>query len=228
VQTEVDLPKGSSRAQPWLTIVGIVDDVRQNWWNSPFEPTIYRPLLQSPQRGMTLLLRTSASPGSYATSVRTIIRQLDPTIALDDVSSLETEVNDSIGIVRIMGLLMGLFGGVALALSAVGVYGVLSESVAQRTREIGIRVALGASPIAVRKLVLGQALKLTGIGLAMAVPVAIGINRAMASLVFGIVSMNFGVIVEFSAVLVVVAAAAAYFPARRATRVDPMVALRYE
>lgn len=226
---QVDLPKDSKAQEaPWLTIIGVVNDVRQNWWNSPFEPTIYRPLLQVPERGMRLVVRATANPSSYASSVHTIIRQLDPTVALDDVATLETEVNDSTGIIRIMGVLMGIFGGVALALSAVGVYGVLSESVAQRTREIGIRVALGASPVAVRKLVLGQALKLTGIGLTIAMPIALGINRAMVSLVFGIVSMDFAVIIEFTVVLVVVALAAAYFPARRAMRVDPMVALRYE
>jgi putative ABC transport system permease protein len=148
--------------------------------------------------------------------------------ALAEVQTLQTEVTDSIGIIRIMGLLMGVFGAVALALSALGVYGVLSENVAQRTREIGIRVALGASPHAVRKLVLGQALKLTGIGLLIAVPAALAIDRAMATLVFGIVSMDFSVIAAFTAVLVLVALAAGCFPARRAMRVDPMVALRYE
>jgi putative ABC transport system permease protein len=177
---------------------------------------------------MALLLRTVANPASYASSVRTVIRQIDSTVALAEVHTLQSEVTDSIGIIRIMGILMGTFGAVALALSAVGVYGVLSESVAQRTREIGIRVALGASPRAVRKLVLGQALKLTGVGLLIAVPAALAIDRALASLIFGIVSMDFSVIAAFTAVLLLVALAAGYFPVRRAVRVDPMVAIRYE
>jgi len=215
-------------ASPWLTIVGVVEDVRQNWWNPPAQPTIYRPLLQAPDRGMNLVLRAAANPTSYASSVRTIVRQLDSTVALNEVRTLETDVNDSIGIIRIMGVLMGAFGVVALALSALGVYGVLSENVAQRTREIGIRVALGATPRTVRGLVMGQALKLTCIGLLIAVPSAIAINRLMARLVFGIVSMDLAVIGEFTVALIIVALAAAYFPARRAMRVDPMVALRYE
>jgi len=153
---------------------------------------------------------------------------LDSTVALNEVRTLETDVNDSIGIIRIMGVLMGAFGVVALALSALGVYGVLSENVAQRTREIGIRVALGATPRTVRRLVMGQALKLTGIGLLIAVPSAIAINRLMARLVFGIVSMDLVVIGEFTVALIIVALLAAYFPARRAMHVDPMIALRYE
>jgi putative ABC transport system permease protein len=117
---------------------------------------------------------------------------------------------------------------VALALSTVGAYGVLSESVAQRTREIGIRLALGAYPGDLMKLVLGQALKLTGIGLAIALPISFLVGRAMASLVFGIVSTDFTVLLGFTALLVFVALAAGYLPARRAMRMDPMSSLRYE
>jgi putative ABC transport system permease protein len=219
---------GRGGASSWLAIVGIVDDVRQNWWNSLTRPTIYQPMLQAPSRGLTLLVRTNANPAGYASSVRAIIRQLDSTVAVAGVTSFDREVNDSIGIIRIMGILMGVFGVAALALSAVGVYGVLSESVAQRTREIGIRVALGACPGDVRRLVLWNAVKLTGAGIAIAVPVSLAINRAMASLVFGIVSVDFGVIAAFTAVLLLVALAACYFPARRAMRVAPITALRYE
>jgi ABC-type antimicrobial peptide transport system permease subunit len=115
-----------------------------------------------------------------------------------------------------------------LALSSVGVYGVLAESVARRTPEIGIRLALGAEPRDVMKLVLGQALKLTGIGLAIGIPIAFAVNRALASLIFGVVSMSPLVLAGFTALLILVALVAGYVPARRAMRVDPMVALRYE
>ena len=215
-------------ASSWLTVVGVVDNVRQNWWDSPSQPVIYRPLLQAPDVGMRLVLRASANPTGYVSAVRAIVRRLDSSVAVDDIHTLQSEVTDSIGIIRIMGLLMGVFGIVALVLSAVGVYGVLSETVAQRTREIGIRMALGASPLGVRKLILWQALRLTGIGLAIAVPLALAINRVMSTFVFGIVSMDARVILEFTLLLVVVALMAAYIPARRAMRVDPMVALRYE
>jgi len=147
---------------------------------------------------------------------------------LRGMNTLEEEIADSIAIVRIMGILMGVFGVVALALSSIGVYGVLSESVAQRTHEIGIRLALGANPADLRKMILGQALKLTGIGLAIALPISLAISQAMASLIFGVVSMDYTILAGFSALLLAVALAAGYLPARRAIGVDPMVSLRYE
>jgi putative ABC transport system permease protein len=153
---------------------------------------------------------------------------MDPGIALEGINTLEEEIGDSVAIVRIMGILMGIFGLVALALSSIGVYGMLSESVAQRTHEIGIRLALGANPRDLMKLILGQALKLTGIGLAIAVPCAIAISRMMASLIFGVITVDFVILGGFTALLLLVALGAGYLPARRTISVDPVVSLRYE
>jgi putative ABC transport system permease protein len=214
--------------EPWLTVVGVVGDVRQNWWNPLTRPVIYKPFAQSPQRSMTMLLRTASNPTGYVSAVRDVVRKMDPGIALRGINTLEEEVADSIAIVRIMGILMGIFGVVALALSSLGVYGVLSESVAQRTHEIGIRLALGAKPRDLRKLILGQALRLTGMGLVIAVPCAAAVSRAMASLIFGVVSVDFTILGGFTALLFLVALGAGYLPARRAIGVDPMVSLRYE
>ncbi len=215
-------------AEPWLTVVGVAGDVRQNWWNPVTRPVIYKPFMQAPQRSMTLLVRTASDPAGYVAAVRDVARQAGPGIALLGINTLEEEIADSIAIVRIMGILMGIFGVVALALSSIGVYGVLSEGVAQRTHEIGIRLALGANPRDLMNLVLGQALKLTGIGLAIALPISFAISRAMASLIFGVVSVNFTILAGFTVLLLAVALGAGYFPARRAIRVDPMVSLRYE
>jgi putative ABC transport system permease protein len=214
--------------EPWVTIAGVVGDVRQNWWNPATRPVIYKPFAQSAQRSMTLLMRTQTNPASYVSAIREVGRQIDPGIALRGIATLEEEVTDSIAIVRIMGILMGIFGMVALVLSSIGVYGVLSESVAQRTREIGIRLALGAETPALMKLIIGHALKLTAIGLAIALPVSLAISRAMTSLIFGVVSMNVTIFAAFAVVLLLVALGAGYLPARRAMHVDPMVALRYE
>jgi putative ABC transport system permease protein len=214
--------------ESWITVAGIVGDVRQNWWNASTRAMIYRPFTQAPSRSLTMLVRTETNPFSYVSSVREVVRKLDSEIALRGVNTFENEVADSIAIVRIMGILMGVFGIVALALSSVGVYGVLSESVAQRTREIGIRLALGANPGDLMGLVLGQALKLTGTGLAIALPISFALSRAMASLVFGIVRTDFAVLLGFAVLLIVVAVLAGYIPARRAMRMDPMTSLRYE
>jgi putative ABC transport system permease protein len=214
--------------EPWMTIVGVVEDVRQNWWNPTSRPTIYEPFFQAPQRSMVFLMRVASHPEGYASGVRDVVRGIDDQIALTGIGTLEREITDSIAIIRIMGVLMRLFGCVALALSSVGVYGVLAESVARRIPEIGVRLALGAEPRDVMRLVFGQALKLTGIGLAIGVPVAFAVNRAMSSLIFGIVSINLLLLAGFTLLLLLVALAAAYIPARRAMRVDPMVALRYE
>jgi putative ABC transport system permease protein len=215
-------------AEPWITVAGIAGDVRQNWWNAATRAVIYRPFTQAPMRSLTMLVRTGANPTSFVPSVREVVKTLDSEIALRGVDTLENEVADSIAIVRIMGILMGVFGLVALALSSVGVYGVLSESVAQRTREIGIRLALGANPSDLMGLVLGQALKLTGIGLAIALPISFAVSRAMASLVFGIVQTDIAVLLGFGALLIFLAVLAGYLPARRAMQMEPMTSLRYE
>jgi putative ABC transport system permease protein len=220
---------GAADAQePWMTIVGVVADVRQNWWNPTNRPTIYEPFFQAPQRSMVFLMRVASHPAGYLPSVREVVRGIDDQIALTGVGTLESEITDSIAIIRIMGVLMALFGCVALALSAIGVYGVLAESVSRRIPEIGIRLALGADRGDVKKMVLGQAAKLTGIGIAAGIPTALAVNRAMATLLFGIVTMNFALVAIFTLSLVLVALTAAYIPARRAMRVDPIVALRYE
>ena len=214
--------------EPWMSVVGIVEDVRQNWWNPAARPTIYQPFVQAPRRGMVFLLRASQNPTSYVSNVRDIVRQIDPQVALTDPNTLEVEITDSIAIIRIMGVLMAVFGCVALLLSSVGVYGVLGESVARQIPEIGVRLALGAEPRDIMRLTLGQALKLTGIGLAIALPITFALTRVMASVIFGVVSMSLAVVAGFATLLLIVALAAGYLPARRAMRVDPIVALRYE
>ena len=215
-------------ADPWMTVVGVVGDARQNWWNPATFPVIYQPYLQSSRRFYRFVLRTASDPISYASAARAAISQVDPEIPITELKTLETEVQDSIAIVHIMGILMAIFGIVALSLSSVGVYGILSENVAQRTHEFGIRFALGANPRDVLRLVFGHALTVSGIGLGIGLPISFAVSRAMAAFVFGIVSVSLPVLASLAALLILVALVAAYFPARRALRVDPMAALRYE
>ena len=214
--------------KPWLTVIGVVRDVRQNWWNPPGRPVIYQSFLQSPERGMNVLLRANSNPQNYAAPLREIVRKLDPEVAVNELTTLEREVADSIAIVRIMGILMGIFGAVALALSAIGVYGVLAESVAQRRREFGIRLALGARPADILRQVVWHSLKLTSIGLTIALPLSLLISRAVSHYVFGLVTMNLAVPLLFAVILMAVGVVAAYLPASRAMHVDPIVTLRHE
>jgi len=213
---------------PWWRIVGVVGNVKQNWWDPQPRPTLYRCYLQVPQRTMTLLARTAGDPSAVTAATQQRILQLDPQIAPTEANTLEMEIADALGPIRVIGILMMVFGGVALALSAVGVYGVLSQTVAQRVREFGIRRALGADPRELLQLVMRQAVLLAGAGLAVALPVAFVLSRAMESLLFGLVALQWTMLAGITAVLLLVALAAGTLPALKAMRVDPMVALREE
>ncbi len=215
-------------AEPWATVVGIVGDARQNWWQSAALPVIYQPFLQSSKRQLDFVMRVDAHPGGYASAVPSLFSQLNPEIAVTEMNSLQTEVDDSIAIVHILGILMGIFGLIALLLSSIGLYGILSENVMRRTHEFGIRLALGAHPRDVVCLVLRHALILAGLGIAIGLPVAFAVSRAMAALVFGLVAVNLPLLLGLALLLVAVALVAAYLPARRGFHVEPETALRYE
>jgi putative ABC transport system permease protein len=219
--------RAADSAEKELTIVGVVGDVRQNWWNSVNRNVIYQVYTQAPQNNMTLLLR-GPQADQQVRAVREAVAGIDPQIALQGVNTLQEEIAESIAIVRIMGTLMIVFGGVALLLSMLGVYGVLAENVAQRTREIGVRLALGASAGSMKRMVLAQALRLTCIGLAIALPLSLAVGRVLTGLLFGIVTVDVALLVAMGVLFVGIALLAAYGPAQRATRVDPMVALRWE
>jgi putative ABC transport system permease protein len=210
-----------------LKIVGVVGDVRQNWWNSVNRNVIYQGYSQAPQNDMTLLLRGPQAEQQVRT-VRELVAEIDPLIALLGINTLEEEIAESIAIVRIMGKLMSVFGGVALLLSMLGVHGVLAENVAQRTREIGVRLALGASAGSMKSMVLGQALRLTCIGLAIALPLSLAVGRVLTGLLFGIVEVDVALLAGMGVLFAGMALLAAYWPARKATRVEPMVALHWE
>ncbi len=215
-------------ASPWITVVGVAGDVKQNWFDPRPTPTIYLPYQQAPRKVVNVVARASSDAAGLAPAIRRLVQRLDSQVATSDVQDMQGVISDSISPVRLMGMLMMIFGGVALALSAVGVYGVLAHTVEERMHEFGVRAALGARPAQLFRLVLGQALKLAGIGLGVALPLALLLSRLMATFLFGVVTLQAAVLVALAALLVLVAMTAAYLPARRATRVDPIVALRYE
>ena len=210
-------------------IVGVVGDVKHVGLDAPTNHEVYISFAQAPfSTDMTLIARTSGDPMTVVGAVRNEIKVLDPQVAVGKVTTMETITKESIGDARFRTMLLSIFGVVALVLAAVGVYGVISYSVTQRTHEIGIRMALGAQIADVRKLVITSGMKLALIGTIVGLGGAYALTRLLTNLLFGLAATDPPTFVIVSFVLLFVALTACYLPARRAAKVDPLVALRYE
>ncbi len=209
-------------------IVGVVRDVTFNGIGAPTEPAFYVPAWQFPRQDMSVLVRTDGDPLSLVSAVRSAVWALDADQPISSIRTLESLVAANISQPRFNMFLMGLFGAVALLLALVGVYGLLSYAVARRTHEIGIRMALGASPRNILGMVLRQGLGLVLAGVGIGLAGAFALARFLESLLFGVAPTDPATFAAVAAVLAAVALLACYVPARRATKVDPMVALRYE
>jgi putative ABC transport system permease protein len=213
---------------PWATIVGIVSDVKYQWLDRQMIPALYEPYTQAARADTYFMVRTSGDPNSLVATARQRIAAIDPDLPIYDVQPLDGVISDAMVGLGYVAVMMAVLGVIALVLACVGVYGVMSFSVAERTHEIGIRMALGAQRGEVLRLVLRHGLLLAGIALAIGLPLSLGLSRLLASLVFGVSATDPLTFVAVSALLLLVAIAACYFPARRAMRVDPVIALRYE
>ncbi|HLF82571.1 MAG TPA: ABC transporter permease [Blastocatellia bacterium] len=213
---------------PWSEIVGIVRDSKYRTLGENPRPTAYVPLAQNHETGMTLHVRTLGNPLSVAATVRREAQALDPNLAVTNVQSLSDVVGASLFAARMGAVLLAIFGFLALLLAAIGLYGVMSYTVSRRTREIGIRMALGAGTGNVLRLVLKEGLALVGGGVAAGLIVAAAATRLLASFLYGVSPLDATTFVAIPLVLALVALLASYLPARRAVKVDPMVALRYE
>ena len=209
-------------------IVGIVRDGIVGQIGEEPQPNIYLPMTQDYSPAATLQVRTAAKPEAVLANVRSQLQPLDTNLPFTNVQTIEETLDQALWAPRMGAALLTLFGGVALILAAVGVYGVLSYSVNQQTREIGLRMAMGAQQGQVLRLIVGQGFRLTAAGLALGLLAAFGLMRLMESLLFGVSTHDPVTFVGVALGLSLVAFAACYIPARRATRVDPIVALRYE
>jgi putative ABC transport system permease protein len=209
-------------------IVGIVGDVKHYSLDQDAKAQTYEPYAQQPFSGMTLVARTSGDPAGLSAAIRGEVLKIDKELPISNVKTLEQYLSTSIAQQRFSVLLLGIFAAVAMALACVGIYGVLSYSVEQRRREIGVRMALGAARRDVLRLVVGHAMFMTLIGVAIGLGAAFALTRVMSTLLFGVSAtdpVTFGLI---ALLLVAVALLAALVPARRATKVDPIIALRCE
>jgi len=216
----------SGADQP-LEIVGVVKDVRNDdLWNP--EPDVYVPFEQHPAPSVFLVVRTSVPPMSVVPGVRNAVLALDKEQPVNDVRTMSEIVSETYGAIRFPMTLLWIFAALALALSAVGIYGVMSYSVSRRTQEMAIRMALGASRREVQRMVLREGLQVTALGVAIGLGAALALGRVMAGYVYGITSTDPVTLMGASLLLTLVALLASYLPARRATRVNPMTALRYE
>ena len=210
----------------WREVVGIVRSVRHDALDQPPRGTVYFPLAQRPTPTIFAVVNTIGDPANAAAAARSVIRGLDPELPVYDVRSLENRLSDSLGRRRIAMWLLVAFGSLALALAAIGVYGVLAYDVSQRKQEIGIRMALGADGTRVLRMVMASGVSLTLVGIGVGVALAAIAARAASSLLFAVSPYDPITYAVFAAVLTGTAIVAAYVPARRATQVDPMAALR--
>jgi putative ABC transport system permease protein len=222
------LDLGDNKSDP-LEIVGVVADSKQTDLSAPAAPEMYQPLTQTPTRWIWLVLRTAnASLSGVDAAVRRIIHEQDPDVFVSTLQPMQSLIGKGLAQPRFNMILLAIFASVAMLLAAVGIYGVIAYSVAQRTREIGIRMALGAQRTDMLRMVLRQSLSVVGIGLVLGLAAAFAATRLLASLLYGVGATDLFTYASVVFLLGATALFASYIPARRAMKVDPMIALRYE
>jgi putative ABC transport system permease protein len=229
----VHLPPTRSPWQPivrdsWLTVVGVIQDVREWEWGEEKVAQVYLPYAQNPSRIMRLAVRTDGNPAAFTTAVRHAIESVDANQPVTEIRTMDDFLAAAVAQRRLSMLLLGSFAAIATLLAAVGIYGVMAYAVTLRSHEIGIRMALGAEPADVLRMIVADGMRLAVIGLFLGIVASAMLTRYLESQLYGVKATDPATFVGVALGLAAVAVAACYFPARRATRVDPLVALRYE
>jgi putative ABC transport system permease protein len=214
--------------QPWRTIVGVIGSVRRSGLETEAMPEMYYPLLQEPLPFMALLVKTTRDPRTLTADLRNAVRAVDRDQPVFEVKTMDDVVKGSMSSRRLTMVLLASFATMAIVLAAIGIYGVISYLVTQRTHEIGVRMALGAQRGDVLRLILGHGMVLAAVGIALGVMLSLGLTRLLSGFLFGVSSTDPWIFLAVSILLAAVALLAGYIPGRRATKVDPMVALRAE
>jgi putative ABC transport system permease protein len=209
-------------------VVGVVADVKHGGLGRETPPQVFVPFAQNPERFMTLVVKAGASPSAVVTAVRGAVRAVDPDQPIDQVATMEALLSESVAQPRFYTLLLGSFGAAALLMAVVGIYGVMSYTVTQRTHEIGVRMALGARPADILRMVVGQGMALVALGVASGLAGTAALTRYLTALLYGVGPSDPTTFAAVILLLTCVALAACYAPARRATKVDPLIALRVE
>jgi putative ABC transport system permease protein len=212
----------------WMTIVGVVGDVQHEIYDRSFRSILYRPNEQAPPRSADIALRVEGNPLQLVSAVRSEIRRLDPDLALENVESMSKLISNQASALQFVAVLMAGFGAVALILAVMGVYGVMSNGVTERWREIAIRMALGAQPNAMLATVMGQGLLLVAIGTTFGSLLAFALAKVLSSLIYGVTAWDVEVFFFVPTLLVSIALLSCYLPARRVTQMDTMATLRCE
>lgn len=218
----------TNRSPDWITIVGVLADTKMYGLANPARLEVYVPFRQTAASDMALLVKSGVEPAALVSAIRGVVVSIDKEQPIFGIATMQEVVNASVSTRRITLILLGLFSGLALVLASIGIYGVVSYSVAQRAREIGIRMALGAKRGDVLRLVLAQGGKMSLAGIAIGSAASAGLTWLMAKLLYEVSAVDPATFAVVAFVLAVIAMVASYIPARRALRVDPLVALRNE